>query len=201
MKYLQVYAWLLVLTFGTSYGQNRTNAKKERIHIYSKYQYPDSSGANLIVENSFPKSGIKYIAPNGEKRVYAVFWTRLINETLNSFELKIHFPLDSFELSSSPGNHIKLLIPSDTMTLNKEAMFDYGLAVKSFLDKDRHKSSPLKRTINPKESSGFYVVTLSNHGVNGTLRTELYIKEQSLFYRINGKEIYCGEIKLIKNSS
>ena len=34
-----------------------------------------------------------------------------------------------------------------------------------------HKPSSLKRTINPKESSAFYFVTLFNRGVDGTLRT------------------------------
>ena len=58
-------------------------------------------------------------------------------------------------------NTIKILLPSDTMTLDKEPLFDYGLTdLKSFLDNSIHKPSSLKRTINPKESSGFYVVIL-----------------------------------------
>jgi hypothetical protein len=54
----------------------------------------------------------------------------------------------------------------------------------------------LKRTINPKETSTFYVVTLFNKGVDGILRTGLSLKEQNLFYRINDKEIHCGKINL-----
>jgi hypothetical protein len=57
----------------------------------------------------------------------------------------------------------------------------------------------LKRTINPKRSTTFYVVTLSNRGVDGTIRAGLSLKEQNLFYRINDKEIHCGKINL-KNS-
>jgi hypothetical protein len=56
----------------------------------------------------------------------------------------------------------------------------------------------LKRTINPKESTAFYVVTLSTHGVAGTLRAGLSLKGQNLFYRINDKEILCGKIDLTK---
>ncbi|MES2371436.1 MAG: hypothetical protein V4557_02575 [Bacteroidota bacterium] len=43
----------------------------------------------------------------------------------------------------------------------------------------------LKRTINPKESSGFYVVKLSltTEG-GGILRTGLILKGQDLFYRV-----------------
>jgi hypothetical protein len=64
----------------------------------------------------------------------------------------------------------------------------------------------LNRTINPKESSGFYVVILFNNGIAGPFRTGLSLKEQNLFYRIkigsksnaksNDKEIHCGSINL-----
>ena len=91
---------------------------------------------------------------------------------------------------------MKLLLPSDTMTIDKESLYDYGLTIKSFLDNNRYKSSSLKRTIHPKGSSNFYVVTLSNKGVSGTIRTELSLKEQNLFYRVNDKEIHCGKINL-----
>jgi hypothetical protein len=56
------------------------------------------------------------------------------NETINPIKLKIDFPLDSFEFPLSSGNYMKLLIPSETMTLDKASLSDNGLAVKSFLD-------------------------------------------------------------------
>ncbi len=69
----------------------------------------------------------------------------------------------------------------------------------SFLDNSIHKSSSFKRTINPKESSGFYVVMLCLvEGAHGTMRTGLSLKGQNLFYRINDKEILCGKIDLTK---
>ena len=91
----------------------------------------------------------------------------------------------------------------------------YGLTdLESFLDKSIHKPSSLKRTINPKESSGFYVVKLSlvSEGTRGggdILRTGFILKGQDLFYRvsvyknspapsslISEKEIPCGSINL-----
>ena len=174
----------------------KPSAKHNENNFNTKYEYTESNGARLIIQNSFPKSGINYTDPNGKKYIYAVFWTQIINETVNPIELTIDFPLDSFEIPSSSGNYMRLLLPSDTMTIDKEAMYDYGLTIKSFLDNNRHKSSSLTRTIHPKDSSAFYVVTLSNRGVNGTLRTGLSLRGQNLFYRINDKEIQCGEINL-----
>lgn len=163
--------------------------------INTKYEYTESNGARLIIQNSFPKSTINYTDPNGNKYIYAVLWTRIINETFDPLELTIDFPLDSFEIPSSSGNYMKLLLSSDPFN-------DYG-TLKSFLDNNRYKSSSLKRTINPKGSSTFYFVTLrnnkpvlSNRVTGGTIRAGLSLKEQNLFYRINDKEIHCGKINL-----
>ena len=109
----------------TSPGSNENN-------INTKYEYTESNGARLIIQNSFPKSGINYTDPNGKKYIYAVFWTRIINETFDPLELTIDFPVDSFEVPSSSGNYMKLLLPSDTMTIDKEPLYDYGLTIKIF---------------------------------------------------------------------
>lgn len=73
--------------------------------IYTKYEYTDSVGKSLIIENSFPRGGTKYTDPNGEKYVYAIFWTRISNETDNPLELKIDFSVDSYEIPSLPGKY------------------------------------------------------------------------------------------------
>jgi len=177
--------------------------------IYTKYKYTDSNGGSLTIQNSLPKGGMKYTDVNGEIYNYAVFWTRIINKTNNSLELKINFPLDSYEVPSLPNKYFKILVPYETMTLNKAPLFLYGLTdLESFLSNNIHKESSLKRTINPKESSAFYVVMLClSEGAHGTLRTELNLKEENLFYRIkvdgsnsnnksNDKEIRCGSINL-----
>lgn len=165
-------------------------------NVDTKYVYVDPSGHNLIIENSNPRGGLKYTDPMGEEYVYAVFWTRITNATNNPFEFIMEFSEDSYELKSSPGRFFKLFIPSDTMTPEKEPLFNYGLDLKNYLDTNSRKQAQLMKTINPNGSSGFYVVTLFNQGVDGTLRTGLCIKEQNIFYRINDKEIHCGHINL-----
>lgn len=225
MKYTHVYTLFLVFVFCASCGgQNKTDRQKEKIKpenkdrltspgsnekYHTKYEYTDSIGKRLIIQNSFPKGWTKYTDPDAGVYNYVIFFTRLINETDNPLELKINFPVDSYEVPSLPGKYFKILIPPDTMTLDKEPLFNYGLTdLDSFLDKSIHKPSSLKRTINPKESSGFYVVMLCLiEGAHGIMRTELSLKGQDLFYRIKidgsksntksiDKEIHVGSINL-----
>ena len=66
------------------------NAKRQKpltnhneTYIDTKYEYTDSTGRNLIIQNSFPKSGTHYTDPTGKGYIYAVFWTRIVNETDN----------------------------------------------------------------------------------------------------------------------
>ena len=153
-------------------------ANRNENNFYTKYEYNESNGARLIIQNSFPKSGINYTDPNGKKYVYAVLWTRITNETINPIGLTIDFPLDSFEIPSSSGDYMRLLLPSDLMTIDKEPLYDYGLALKSFLDNNRHNSSSLKRTINSKGSTDFYVVTLSTRGA-AELREQVHCEQDS----------------------
>lgn len=222
MKYIAGLFFIIIFCISCK-EQNKTNLPQDNIksetkdkvtssgsdglHVYTKFEYADAIGKRLIIQNGFPRGGLKYTDPNGKVYVYAVFWTRIINETDNPLELKISFPVDSYELPSSPGRSFKILLPSDTMSLDKVNLFNYGLDLESFLDNGIHKSSSLKRTINPKESSGFYVVTLFNKGVDSALRTGLSLKDQNLFYRVkvdgsknnntsSDKEIHCGSINL-----
>ena len=183
-------------------------ANHSKVKFNTKYEYTESNGACLIIQNSFPKSAINYTDPNGRKYVYAIFWTQIINKTSNPLELAIDFPLDSVEIPSASGNYMRLLLPSDTMTIDREPLYDYGLALKSFLDNNLSKPSSLKRTVNPTDSTAFYVVTLglSNRGaggksftgMSGAIRAGLSIKQQDLFYSINGKDIPCGKINFKK---
>lgn len=201
MKCVHIYTLFLMFVFCTScLGQNTPGLPKEKIKYETNdYEYTDAIGKRLFIQNSYPKGVEKYTDPNGKVWVIATFWTRISNETDNPLALKIDFPVDSFELPSSPGCYFKLFLPSDTMTREKEHLYNYGLPVfKSFLDKGLQKASSLKRTINPEESSAFYVVTLFNQGLEGIVRTDLSLKGQDLIYKINGKEISCGKINLKK---
>ena len=232
MKYIQPNALFLVFVLCASCGQSQTNSPQNNIKsetkdivtpprsnnpdFHTKYEYPDSIGKRLIIQNGYPRGGIRYTAPNGEVYGYAVFWTGIINETDNPLELKIDF-LNSYEVPSLPGKYFKVMVLPDTMTRDKEDLFSYGLTnLESFLDNSIHKPSSLKRTINPKESSAFYVVKLSmvSEGARGggdILRTGLILKGQDLFYRVSvynstpagqpqsvigEKEIPCGKINL-----
>jgi hypothetical protein len=184
----------------------------ETYNSVRNYEYVDSMGKRLIIRNSFPKGGMKCTDPNGEVYGYVVFWTQIINETINPLELKIEFPLDSFEFPSSSGRYQRLLLPSDTMTIDKTSLSAYGLNVNFFLDNYLYKSSSLKRTINPGDSTAFYVVILSKWkpiaGGSGSMRTGLSLKGQNLIYKISAyklthdlpltdeKEINCGSINL-----
>ena len=222
IKYHPVYALFLIFVFYTSCGQSQTSSPKETIKSdtkdivtstgsnekhHTKSEYIDSMGKRLIIQNSWSR-GIKYTDPNGKKENKVLFWTRITNETENPLELNIDFPVE-YEVPSLPGRYFKILLPSDTMTLDKEPLPDYGITdLKSFLDNNIHKPSSLKRTINPKESSGFYVAILFDSGVVGPFRTGLSIKGQNLFYKVtrytgkqgvslvDEKEIHCGSINL-----
>jgi hypothetical protein len=227
MKNIHVYALFLLFVFCSSCGgENKPGLPKKNIKaetkeivnspgpnerdIHTMYEYTDSIGKRLIIQNGYPRGGIKYTDPHGNEYAYAVFWTRIINETDNQLELKFDFPINSYEISNLPGKYVKVLLPADTMTLDKISLFNYGQTdVESFLDNNIHKPSSLKRTINPKESSGFYFLMLIlTEGATGMTRTGLSLKGQDLFYKISRysstkpitlldeKEIHCGSINL-----
>lgn len=165
--------------------------------IHTTYEYTEFIDQRLIIQNSFPKSGGYYVDPTGKRQVYAVFWTQIINETETSYELKIDFPLEPHELPSNPGVYYRVFLPTDTMTLDKELLYDYGLtSMKSFLDSNVSKASSINRIVSSKASSAFYVVVTSNKGVNGPIRTGFNLKGQDLYYRINKDEFLCGTINL-----
>jgi len=107
--------------------KNAQSQKPYDKFIDTKYEYTDSIGKSLIVQNSFPKGGTKYTDPDGEVYYYAVFFTRIINETDNPLELMMDFPVNSYEDPYLPGKYYKVLVPADTMTLDKFPLFNYGI--------------------------------------------------------------------------
>jgi len=184
------------------------SVETETINSVRKYEYVDSLGKHFIIENGGPK-GEGYTDPAGKEYFKTIFWTRITNETDNPLELMIDFPVDSHELPSLPGRYFKILLPSDTLTIDNLKSHNYGLKdLDSFRDNHIQKSASLRRTIRSKESSGFYVVILFDKGIAGPFRTGLSIKGQNLFYRISQydstpahslvdeKEINCGSINL-----
>jgi hypothetical protein len=233
MKYILITTSFLLSVFATSCGQSQTNSPKDNTKsetkdtitssrsndpgFFNKYEYTDATGKRLTIQNGYPRGGSRYTDPDGELYGYAVFWTRIINETDTPLELTIDFPENPYEVPSLPGKYFTVLVPPDTMTIDKVPLYGYGLTgLESFLDTSIHKPSSLKRTIKPKESSGFFVVKLSlvsegDRGGGDVLRTGLILKGQDLFYRvttytstparqpatiIGEKDIPCGRINL-----
>jgi hypothetical protein len=207
---MHIYTLLFMLVFCTSCAGQNKPAPTAR-WTDTQYEYADPIGASLVIENGFPRGVTKYTDANGDLYIYATFWTRVVNETANPLELKINFPVNAYEPPWLPGKYYQLLVLPDTMTVDKESLFNYGLPdLKFFLDSSMHKPSSLERTVNPKESNGFYVILLSriNEVTEGALRTGLSLKGQNLFYRVSlikgpkpitiigEKEIHCGSINL-----
>ena len=209
--------FVLVTFFLFSCNQNDKSTPEKNVkiekrsdkNVYTNYKYTNSDNGSIIVENSLPKGGMKYTDAKGEIYNYVVFWTRIINETDKTLELNINFPLNSYEVPLLPGKYYEVLIPSDTMTIEKSPLYLYGLKnFETFLNNNIHKESNLKRTINSKESTGFYVVMLClSEGAHGTMRTELNLKEGNIFYRVkvdgsntndksSDKQIRCGSLNM-----
>jgi len=164
-------------------------------NIDTESRYTDSTGIAVIIQNSFPE-GIGYTDPTGKNFGGRIFWTRVINETSTPLELTINFPADSFAML--PDSYLKVFLPPDTMTLDKEKLNVYDeTGLKSFLDTAINKPTMLQRTINPKEACLFYIAVLFLGKREGVARAGLVLKERELFYRINllgSALIPCGQI-------
>jgi hypothetical protein len=176
----------------------QTSPTKKSVYVDTEVKYTDSAGKGVVIQNSLPKGGGGYIHSSGKTFSYVIFWTRVINQTTTPLELSIHFPADSLTIFPSPDSYLKVFLPPDTMTINKESLYDYGLTgLKSFLDTAFGKPTMLHRIINPKEECLFYIGMLF-YQARGTARSELVLKDQHLFYRIKiGSQpglIPCGLI-------
>ncbi len=196
--------WVRIDSLSTKDGkEKRAQTSYSYGHIDTEFKYIDSSGRAVIIQNSFPKGGgdadekSRYTDSRGKSYRYVIFWTRVINETVTPLEFTINFPV----ALPSPYSHIKLFLPADTMTIDKEPLYNYGITgLKSFLDTDFN-NARLKRTINPEAESLFYIVLLSPlYSVGGQVRTGLALKEHELFYRISivpnfdSALVPCGQI-------
>jgi hypothetical protein len=166
-------------------------------YIDTEYKYTDSKGIVVIIQNSLPK-GLGYTDATGKNFGGRIFWTRVINEASTPLELTINFPADSFAMLPSPDSYLKVFLPPDTMTLEKETLYAYGATgLKSFLDTGMNKPTMFQRTINPKEACLFYIGVIFPGKREGVARAGLVLKEQDFFYRINLLDpalIPCGKI-------
>lgn len=149
---------------------------------------------NGVLDNS-GKNG--YNDSLGNNFAYVIFWTRIANETTSPLNLFMNFPSDSFPLPQSKTGFVKLFLPPDKMSREKEPLYDYGLTgIKSFLDKNFHKPTSLKKTIKPGEEFLFYVLAVSQ-GYDGVSTAGLRLKDHDLSYHITMLDsvVPCGIIR------
>jgi hypothetical protein len=206
MKYTHVYALLLVFVICASCNR-QSNTELPKDHIKSINDRTESK--EVIIQNSLPKGGVAingkrgYTDPTGKSHGFGIFWTRIINQTATQLEVKIYFPADSFAISSAPNSYFKLLLPPDTMTLDKQSLYNYGYKtsdVRLFLDTSFNKPTVLRRKINPDEECLLYVIMLIHVPDNGEIRTGFVLKEENLFYRVSiagqldSSLFSCGQI-------
>jgi hypothetical protein len=160
-------------------------------YIYTDTTYASATGQGITIQNSLPKGGgiapdgTQYFDSSGKNYAFAVFWTRIINETNTPLELNINFPADSFAIFTPPNSYLKLFLPVDKLTYDKLSSYNYGLTeIKSFLDANFNKAAKFQKTINPNEEYIFYVAALS-YQASGTPRAALILNEQDLYYRMS----------------
>tara|TARA_R110001583_G_scaffold9203_1_gene43441 strand:- start:211 stop:897 length:687 start_codon:yes stop_codon:yes gene_type:complete len=177
----------------------RSQDENHKKFLDTEYRYNDNSGNRIIIQNSLPKGGLEYNDPNGENYIYAIFWTRIINETNNPFELSIEIPSSQFVHGLSFDNYFKIFVSNKEMDIDKLSLLNYGLrSLNDILDNNLQKPSSLQKTIMPNNISSFYFVTLFKRGLGGTVRAGLNVKNGNLFYKLNNTEIPAGQVN-IKN--
>lgn len=181
--------------FNIVHVDSTKNSNREEF-LDTQFEYSDSLGNSLLILNSFPKGGQKYTDPQGNNYVYAVFWTQFINKTNQALDIKINFPSEDQELSSSPEIRYKLFLPPTKMSDDKIHQMNYGLSNMDFiLDRILSQETQLDRSIQPNETEIFYVIVLTSQGVDGTIRAGLELENQNLFYKLNQKRVSVGTIQ------
>ena len=166
--------------------------------------YSQTENNGVIIQNSFPKGGPYTDATKKYFNYsYLVFFTSVINETEHPLELTVNFSPDSIPIPNSPDTFVKLFLPSDTMTLDKQALFSYGITELEAFDK----STKFQRKLNPKEDCLFYIVAVfyqtnadAWNQERGGNRAELVLDGQDLFYNMLPQidSLPCGHIRLDK---
>ncbi len=163
--------------------------------IDSEVKYSFATQKDVIFTHSLPKGGGLYYL-KGIKYSHVIFWTRIHNQTSTPVKLQLTFP--DITYLQSPNAHIKILLPKDTMSHEKEQLFNYGLTGLDFLLNDHTKQVKiLKKTIDLNRDYYFYIPVFM-HEINGIARASIVLKGEKLFYKISiGKDtayIPCGSL-------
>jgi len=198
---------LLLTTIGFySCGQNHQTTTVKEVSKVKTVDPITIEENNIQTQNFTYDSYIHTAAVRKTKK--KPIWTRVVNKADRTLELTINFPADSIIILPSSNAHFKLLVPPDTMTLDKVSTFSFGLeGVETFVRSNFYQPSQLQRTIKPKEESMFYVILLSHLATSdtGVGRTGLFLKEENLYYKLSidsltSKLIPCGRIAFINEA-
>ena len=164
--------------------------------VDSEVKHTDSNGNSVMMTNSLPKGG-GVVYQNGKKYGYVVFWTRMSNQSATPIELKVKFPEVTF--FKSPDSYIKIVLPKESMNIEKEQLFDYGLTnLQSILNDESNQLGILQKKIGPKEDYLFYVTVFIHIEGSGSARAKFELNDKELFYKISmGSDttlIPCGSL-------
>jgi hypothetical protein len=165
--------------------------------VDSEVKHTDSKGNSVMMTNSLPKGG-GVVYQNGKKYSYVVFWTRMSNQSATPIELKVKFPEVTFFKSSD--SYIKIILPKETMKIEKEQLFDYGLTnFQSLLNDESNQLGILQKKIGPKEDYLFYVTVFIHIEGGGSARAKFELNDKELLYKISmGSDttlIPCGSLE------
>ena len=164
--------------------------------VDSEVKHTDSNGNSVMMTNSLPKGG-GVVYQNEKKYGYVVFWTRMSNQFATPIELKVKFPEVTF--FKSPDSYIKIVLPKESMNIEKEQLFDYGLTnLQSILNDESNQLGILQKKIGPKEDYLFYVTVFIHIEGSGSARAKFELNDKELFYKISmGSDttlIPCGSL-------
>ena len=188
-----IFTILFLFVFGSVQGQNSD----------TKW-YSETTSNGITIQNSFPKGGF-YPGPTKKyfNYSYLVFFHRITNKTANPVEIEVNFSGDSTAIPNSTDTFMKLILPQDTMTLEKESLISYGVTELETLDS----STNFHKLLNPEEDCLFYTVAIFYqtkadewNQERGGNRAEFALKDQNLFYSIppQNNSLFCGTITFNK---
>ena len=165
--------------------------------IDTRYVYATANKDSLIIENSFPRGGLKYRDAFGDEYVFAAFWSQIRNNTGNPVEISLNAPGDPTPVPSSPGSNVYFVLPQEEMNSAKLSMMHFGLTNPDMMVQyDLGKPSSLQKVIPAGEARAFYMATFYREGIKGRGRAGLSIKNDAFYYRVNDAEIEFGSISL-----
>lgn len=162
--------------------------------------YSETTSNGITIQNSFPKGGLyNGTVKEGFNHSYLVFFTRISNETGKPIEMKIDFSAHPINIPNSPNTYVKLFLPQDEMTLEKQDLFSYGITEL----KSQDESTSFQKKVGHNEACLFYVVALfyqthasAQHEDKGGNRGEFFLEGKNLYYSMlpQIEALQCGTI-------